>query len=168
MNRLQYGINGEAVLHNILEESGDFIQVAPHGQGTMDRLTREAIRGKDVLLRWTPDILATHNSGEVIAYDAKTSSPKHKESENVTVEKNSVKAALAFSALVDSVYFVFDCRYMASPEHIKKHGILQNARPFNGGSGTPYYLISKEKLVPFSTLSRWFPTMKPLPGVKAR
>jgi hypothetical protein len=137
----------EQQLLELLWASGEFIHVSFWGQSQLSEKARDALRHTDSLLRWTPDVLGVTTTNDVVLFDAKSSTERYKDSQNVTVEISAVVALGIYKGMVADALFVFDNQYQATAEQVKAGG--RKLEGSSNGSGTPFYLVPKDALDPF-------------------
>lgn len=137
----------EQQLADLLWESGEFIQVSLWGQSQLSDKDRKALRLTSALLRWAPDVIGITSEHDVMLFDAKSTTKQNKDSPNVAVEARAVDALGCHDMLVSSALFVFDNHYQATAELVKAEGVKRDGS--SNGSGTPFYLVSKDALDPF-------------------
>jgi hypothetical protein len=130
----------------------------PFGQAQLSDASRDLLKGylddrlHPTLLRWLPDIIAGYRRPDSSAYvcliDAKVCNEKYA---NYSIERDAVHALACLTEhLAMPCFFVFDdWKILTARDALMR--CEPGPRPYNG-SGTPYWLVSRDFGRPFESV----------------
>ena len=157
--RMDVGRALETQIIDRLRQSG--WRAEKFGQEMLSNECRSVIRryrdaeGQTTLLRWLPDILTYTTTAKpfIALIDAKGNISK---SSNHSIERASVDADMIIGRMLRiPTFYVFSDFGVFTADDVLNHGRPgPPPREGSGGSGTPYYLVSKSWGSPFDSVFR--------------
>lgn len=103
-------------------------------------------RRRESHLRHLPDLIATHRSGRHVLIECKSTTPKHVNSPNYTIEIASLNACMRWAQMSVPVLVVWHDLSASRPHAVR---FLRSTRegPYYGvGSGDRYFLVDRHDL----------------------
>lgn len=160
-DRMSIATSHESNVVNVLRSIG--LEVGRFDCFNANPSLSQALRRTESLVRWTPDLLVVDERqvlglGQVLVVECKGSTEKNRTSRRYCIERRTVDN-LSCHYYVDGVSPVVIWHDMRITHYVELIGALQDDPPPPGasGSGTPYYLVDRDRLpdrfLPWPTLT---------------